>query len=606
MDFKKSSNYYKEFKFLYEISKEIHFLFLISFFLILILAFIETTIIGSVIPVVDLLLDKEKFTLYQLAFNKNLNLSLSYEKFIKVFFIFLILIFFISSIIQLSTVFLSAHIREKISFELRNLIIRNYLTKKKNEYFNKAKVGDLIQKLLVHTINSASVIWELLLIFRNLIISLFIYVFLLMISFKLTLYLTVFFIILGLVFFQLGRSFIIKKTHLRNLYQSQIFSLSNVILSSIKIIKIFKRENYFSQKFYDESFGYKNKERLLQTLSSFPGILIKLIFVVILLSILFYLLNKNNFSLSNLSFYAIFIGASYKLTNLFGEINNRFYSVVNFLPSISIVMKEIDAKTFDINEKNISNKISLVNFKKVFRLNNVFFSYKEDTSNLNGINIEIKKNSITALLGPSGSGKSTLLDTICGFNKIEGGSYEIDGSKINDKDEIKFDKISYSNQDQIIFSGSIKENITFFENKKNIDNQKLDLVIDICEIREMMESKKITTDYKLNEKGLELSGGEKQRINLARALYLSKGFFVLDEPLSNVQKTLEEKIMKKIVNYARKTETTLIIVSHSLKSVSSADQIIILKNGKIIDKGVHDKLIKRNNYYRENFDLNEY
>jgi len=170
----KFKNYKKELKFLFKNSKDINFIFFLSLILILILALLETTIVGSVIPIVDLLLDKEKFISYQILINDKLGLGLTYEEFVKFFFIFILLIFILSSIIQLSTVFFSALIREKISFKFRNLIIYNYLNLKKNKYFIESKVGDLTQKLLIHTLNSASVVWELMLILRNLIVSLFI------------------------------------------------------------------------------------------------------------------------------------------------------------------------------------------------------------------------------------------------------------------------------------------------------------------------------------------------------------------------------------------------------------------------------------------------
>lgn len=599
----KFKNYKKELKFLFKNSKDINFIFFLSLILILILALLETTIVGSVIPIVDLLLDKEKFISYQILINDKLGLGLTYEEFVKFFFIFILLIFILSSIIQLSTVFFSALIREKISFKFRNLIIYNYLNLKKNKYFIESKVGDLTQKLLIHTLNSASVVWELMLILRNLIVSLFIYILLLIISLKITIYLTFFFIFLGIIFLQLGRKVIIKKTHLRNSYQSEIFTLSNVILSSIKIIKIFNREKFFSQKFFEETLNYKNKETLLQTSFNLPGILIKLIFVIISLSILFYLLYINNFSLTNLSFYAVYIGAAYKLVNLFAEINNRFYSVINFLPSISIVMGEVELSNKNHHEKNFSKKISLISFNRSLKFNDISFGHKKDKNNLSGINFEIKKYSITSILGPSGSGKSTLLDIICGFSMKNDGNYEIDDNKIFESHQIDFSKISYSNQDQIIFAGSIEENITFFEKKEDINIKKLNQVVDICEVREILDRNKVSLDHRLNEKGLELSGGEKQRINLARAIYLSDGFLVLDEPLTNVQRTLEEQIMSRIIDYTKMNKTTLLIVSHSIKSLSSADQIIILKNGKVSDIGIHNDLLKKNSYYKDNYNI---
>jgi len=316
MILKKIRNYKNEFKFLFDYTKEFYFILFITFLVIVFLAFIETTTVGSLIPAVDLITDQNKFNSYLEILNQKFDLGLNYKNFIKLFFIFVSLLFLLSAILQIISIYSSALIREKLNFKLRNLIINSYLTKKKNEFFLGSKVGDLLQKLLVHTINSASVVWETLLILKNIIISCAIYIFLLIISVKTTIFLTIFFILIGLVFLAIGKNVLLKKTHLRNKYQSEIYSLSNIIISAIKIIKIFNKEKYFSDKFLDQSLNYKEKETLIQTLFNLPGVLIRLISILFLLIFLYVILSYNNYSIHNLSFVIVYIGGAYKLVNL--------------------------------------------------------------------------------------------------------------------------------------------------------------------------------------------------------------------------------------------------------------------------------------------------
>jgi len=267
-------------------------------------------------------------------------------------------------------------------------------------------------------------------------------------------------------------------------------------------------------------------------------------------------------------------------------------------------MNEITYQNQDQNisiNKNIK-KFKLLDFEKSIKLNNISFNYKDKKQrNLENINLEIKKNSISAVVGPSGSGKSTLIDLLCGFNLMSKGLYLLDDNKFENSQDISFQNISYGNQDQYIFSGTLENNITFFQDKNKIDKNKFTKAVELCQVNEIMKKNNLNLNHEFNEKGSDLSGGEKQRINLARAIYYNTGFLALDEPLSSVEKSLEEKIISNIFQYLRSINTTLIIISHSVKSVKDADQIIVVKDGKIEKLGLHENLIKENEFYKSNY-----
>jgi ABC-type multidrug transport system fused ATPase/permease subunit len=603
MIIKKIRKFKNEFLFLIDSIKNYRGILISLFFVIIFLSITEATTIGSIMPVVDLILDQSKFLTYLQHFNNFFGIKIDIAHFVKIFFIFLGFLFLLSFCFEVLAIYLSSKIREKLNLELRNRILKNYLFNKKISFFLNSKTGDLIQKLLAHTTNTSLAVWEILCLLKDLIIGLFIYLLLLYLSFVNTIFITIFFLvfIFGTVTF--GRKILFQKTFLRNKHQSEIYSLLNIIISAVKVIKIFSKESFFYQKFYDYSQNYKNKEIFLQTVNNLPSAVIKLIIFIFVLSFGYYLLTKNNYNIAEFSYLVIYIGAAYKFLGIFGNVNNRTLALVTYLPSITIVMNEIlnldnDSLKF-ITSKNI---INLSDFNKNFRIENIFYKHESSNKNtLNKVTLDIKKGSLNAIIGPSGSGKSTLVDLMCGFITPTSGSLKIDGEIVENFSKLSFQKLSYCNQDHFIFSGTIIENITFFQKTVEIDYEKLNKVIDICEIGAIINKKGEDNNFNLLEGGSNLSKGEKQRINLARALYYQSKFLILDEPLSNVEKFLEEKIVLKIFSYAKELNSTLVIISHSIKSLAKADQIIIIEVGSLMDAGSHDYLIKKNDFYKKNY-----
>jgi len=603
MIIKKIRKFKNEFLFLIDSIKNMHAILISLLFVIIFLSITQATVIGSIMPVVDLILDQNKFLTYLQNFNNFFGFKIDIALFTKIFFIFLGSLFLLSFSFEVLSIYLSSKIKEILNLELRNRILKSYLFNKKISFFLSSKTGDLMQKLLTHTTNTSLAVWEMLCLLKDLIIGLFIYLLLLYLSFVNTFFITIFFFlfIFGTVTF--GRKILIRKTFLRNKHQSELYSLLNIIILAVKVIKVYSKESFFYQKFYDHSQNYKNQEIYLQTVNNLPGALLKLIIFLFVLTSGFYLLISNNYNIAEFSYLVIYLGAAYKFLGIFGNVNNRALAVVTYLPSITIVMNEIlnidnDSQKF-IASKNI---INLSNFNKNFRLENIFYKYNFSNKNtLNKVSLDIKKGSLNAIIGPSGSGKSTLVDLMCGFIAPTSGSLKIDGEIIENFSKISFQKLSYCNQDHFIFSGTIFENITFFQKTVEIDYEKLNKVIDICEIGAIINKKGEDDNFNLLEGGSNLSKGEKQRINLARALYYQSKFLILDEPLSNVEKFLEEKIVLKIFSYAKELNSTLVIISHSIKSLIKADQIIIIEAGSLMDAGSHNHLIKKNDFYKKNY-----
>ncbi len=583
----------KELKILLSESEKKKYLIPIFFTIVILLSFIETSVVGSLFPLFDFLGSNNQNLQYLDIINKKFSINLSYDQFKFLFFVIFGSLFIASSILQIISYFISGFIREEVEYSLKKKLMNNYMNKSL-EFYHQSKAGDLTQKILVQTRECVSIIFEISNIIRELLIVLAIYLFLFFVSVKYTLVLTLFLIILFILTLFIGKKVVIKKTNLRHIYQEKIFSLVNIIFSAFKIIKINKKENYFKNQFLDFAYQFRNNEIIIQSILSIPSVIIRsLTFFTIIILVYYLTENINNFQLY-LPTIIVYLASVYKINNSFGLINNATLSVARLLPSLKIVLSE--AKEVE-NFENIKSKKNIYNFLETVEFLNIRYNYDENNrSGIEKINFIIKKNSTNLIVGPSGCGKSTLADIIAGFKFPQSGEILIDKKVKIQKNEFNVMDVSYADQNNHLFPGSIKDNISIFE--KNIDEKKLNEVMNICCLDNFLKQQSNGINQVLNEKGSNISGGQKQRIGLARTLYQDKEIILLDESLSNIEKNLEKNIVENLFKFVKKNNKTLIVISHSIKNLNKSDQIIIMKDGLISEMGTHDDLMKKSDYYR--------
>jgi ATP-binding cassette subfamily B protein len=233
------------------------------------------------------------------------------------------------------------------------------------------------------------------------------------------------------------------------------------------------------------------------------------------------------------------------------------------------------------------------------RFDNVSFTYPDtNIEGLKQVSFELKKGETLAILGKTGSGKSTILDLIGRLYDVRSGQITIDNVPIESRHLNSLrDSIGYVPQDAFLFSDTIKNNIMFGKEAATDDE-----VIKAAKDADVHKNiKKFTKGYDtiLGERGITLSGGQKQRVSIARAIIKDPKILLFDDCLSAVDTETEEKILR---NLRDLTEgKTTIIVSHRVSSAKDANQIIVLEDGKIIQNGTHESLIKSEGYYKELF-----
>jgi ATP-binding cassette subfamily B protein len=294
------------------------------------------------------------------------------------------------------------------------------------------------------------------------------------------------------------------------------------------------------------------------------------------------------------------LGTLLSVSYILGQLNGPVQNLVGFLrdaQDADISNKRIDQIYNEKDEDELYEKKSVDDELNKISIKNISFKYPGNFNEfvLKDISFDLPKKSVTAIVGSSGSGKTTLLKLLLSYYPVTSGYILLGNDNIND---------IYSNewrnncgivlQDGHIFSGTIAENIAFSD--EIIDFEKVIYAARIAAIIDFIENLPMNYHTKIGSSGIELSGGQKQRILIARAIYKNPDYLFLDEATSALDAENEKIIHDNLQSFFK--GKTVIIVAHRLSTVKNADQIIVLKNGEIVEQGNHQSLVERKaDYY---------
>ena len=492
--------------------------------------------------------------------------------------IFVFCIFFIKAIYNLIFNYIELNTIKKINFEHSNKIYSYYL----NEsylFHTQNNPSKLIQNI-DDVKRSTSVIFSIFNIFKE-------SIFVLSITFILAITEPTILIVIILIF-SLPITFFV--TYFRHTLKvkgeiakkSRILRLKNLqeSFSLIKFIKIIGNLDYVKKNFELQNFRALHQDTVAAFIRRAPRILLELITVLAICLIILFLFKSGKSFESMLPLLTLLV-----------------VSLVRFIPSVGIILIGINQYKFHhVSLTNIYNifsehnkKIKQQNFKYI--KNNTFekiifeknieffdveFSYpNSDKYSLKNVNFIINKNSKIGINGPTGSGKSTLIALLLGLLKPHKGKIKIDNIDIHENLRAWQNNIGYVPQTTHLIDDTIKKNICFGVNEDQIDFDMFNKVINISGIDEFINTQPNKLNTIVGHDGTRLSGGQLQRIGIARALYLNPKILILDEPTSSLDKDTEEKIIQKILSLK---EITVILISHNPRIIEKCDSVLIMKD----------------------------
>ena len=487
--------------------------------------------------------------------------------------------------------------------------IRNQIYQKINSlslsFFSEERKGDIIARMSgdVQEVEN-SIMSSLDMLFKNPILILFYFITLICISWQLTLFTILFVPPFGWFMGVVGKKLKAHSIEAQALW-SDTMSMVEETLGGLRIIKAFCAEEKMNKRFNQVNSSYRDnimrvniRQQMAHPMSEFLG---TILIVVVLWFGGILVLDYGRIDGPTIIFYLVML---YSIINPLKEFSKASYNIPKGLASMERIDKILQAEV-EIKDKETPEHIS--SFEHQIEFRHVSFAYTDRKSAelvyvLKDINLVIPKGKTVALVGQSGSGKSTMVDLIPRYYDVQEGEVLIDG--INVKDLAVHDLrmlIGNVNQEAILFNASFKDNIRF--GKTDATDEEIANAAKIANAYEFITKSEKGFDTNIGDRGGRLSGGQRQRVSIARAILKNPPILILDEATSALD-TESERLVQDALEKLMKTRTT-VAVAHRLSTIKHADEICVLHEGKIVERGTHDELIGKDGYYKKLHDMQQ-
>jgi len=390
----------------------------------------------------------------------------------------------------------------------------------------------------------------------------------------------------------------VKKSKKQSLHKlGDVVESINQVLSGIRVVRIFQAEDrekdYFRQtneSLLDKNLNVIHNKALSRSILRLG---IGLLLACFIFGGAYYTLTSDSLTFGDFSLFIVGLWMLYQPVRKLAKTYNRF------LESLAGVRRVRELLSRDHLTENVPDGPDEIDgIEDGIALRNVTFAY-DDSAVLHDVNLDIDRKDVVALVGPSGAGKSTLMDIIARFYHPESGQITVDGKPVEQIDlDSYIDLLAVVSQDAYLFNTTIKENIGYGTPGAGLEE--IQEATKMAHIHDFITSLDDGYETSVGERGVRVSGGQKQRLTIARAILQDPELLLLDEATSDLDSHSEQAIQDAMNTLLQ--DRTCVVIAHRLSTVMDADKIVVLDEGRIVQKGTHAQLLERDGLYRELYD----